>query len=121
MGQPKNSTQEATPSEPKLSKAEEEERVAVEQAARSLRDELVWCVSQLDAGLLRHDVAPEQERESMKVKKILLNPKTMLVKKRCSMNLVFGDYRRLMKIMPQAPDFMVQEAEEKVDEMIRKQ
>ena len=47
------------------------------------------------------------ERESMKVKRILLNPKTMLVKKRCSMNLVFGDYRKLMKAMPSAPDCMV--------------
>eukprot|EP00658_Telonema_sp_P-2_P000915 TRINITY_DN10334_c0_g2_i1.p1 TRINITY_DN10334_c0_g2~~TRINITY_DN10334_c0_g2_i1.p1 ORF type:complete len:345 (+),score=113.34 TRINITY_DN10334_c0_g2_i1:168-1202(+) len=119
---------QAEAAERRKSEQEEKRQLALEQeeheiaaAQKALRDELIWCVAQLDAGLLRPDVSPEQERESVKVKKILLNPKTALVKKRCSMNLVFGDYRTLMRRMPSPPAFMVKDAESRVDEMLEKQ
>lgn len=94
--------------------AEAEEALAVEQAAVRLRSELVWCIAQLDAGLAQPDACEQQVKESLKVRKLLLSQKVPLVRKRHTMNLVFGDYRSMMESM-ELPDELRIAAEEALD------
>ncbi|XP_054848699.1 UPF0488 protein C8orf33 homolog isoform X2 [Eublepharis macularius] len=61
----------------------------------TFQDELEWCISQLETGLLRLNPTPEQE-ESQRILRVLRSRKAPFVKKRQVMCHVFGDYRLKM-------------------------
>ncbi len=65
--------------------------------------ELDWCVYQLEVGLTRPDLQPEQIQESKRVISQLRSKQTPYIKKRQIMATTFGDYRTWMKKMPK-PD-----------------
>ncbi|XP_060117035.1 UPF0488 protein C8orf33 homolog [Heteronotia binoei] len=62
----------------------------------TFQDELEWCISQLETGLLRLHPTPEQAAESQRILKVLRSRKAPSVKKRQVMHRVFGDYRLKM-------------------------
>lgn len=62
----------------------------------TFRDELEWCILQLETGLLRLGPTPEQAEETQRVLRILRSRKAPFVKKRQVMSHVFGDYRLKM-------------------------
>ncbi|KAL8175175.1 UNVERIFIED_CONTAM: hypothetical protein K2H54_015136 [Gekko kuhli] len=69
----------------------------MEEAPRgTFQDELEWCISQLETGLLRLHPTPEQVEESQRVLRVLRSRKAPSVKKRQVMHRVFGDYRLKM-------------------------
>ncbi|XP_062998995.1 UPF0488 protein C8orf33 homolog [Elgaria multicarinata webbii] len=62
----------------------------------TLQDELEWCISQLETGLLRLNPTPKQAEETHRILGVLRSRKAPLVKKRQVMHRVFGDYRLKM-------------------------
>ncbi|XP_044289467.1 uncharacterized protein LOC123025075 [Varanus komodoensis] len=62
----------------------------------TLQDELEWCISQLETGLLRLNPTPKQAEETQRILRVLRSRKTSLGKKRQVMHHVFGDYRLKM-------------------------
>ena len=66
----------------------------------NFEEELVWCVRQLELGLMRDKVTPAQRKESEQLIKKLQSTKTPLPRKRQMMRAVFGDYRTAMKSCP---------------------
>uniref|UniRef100_A0ABM5F0Q4 UPF0488 protein C8orf33 homolog n=1 Tax=Pogona vitticeps TaxID=103695 RepID=A0ABM5F0Q4_9SAUR len=62
----------------------------------TLQDELEWCISQLETGLLRLHPTPKQAEETRRILGVLRSRKAPLVKKRQVMNRVFGNYRLKM-------------------------
>ncbi|KAJ6657629.1 hypothetical protein lerEdw1_002346 [Lerista edwardsae] len=62
----------------------------------SFQDELDWCISQLETGLLRQNPTPKQAEETRRVLGVLRSRKAPFVKKRQVMHRVFGDYRLQM-------------------------
>nr|XP_033819561.1 uncharacterized protein LOC117369295 isoform X2 [Geotrypetes seraphini] len=59
----------------------------------TFKDELEWCIRQLERGLLRLNPTPKQG-ETQRILKVLQSRKAPFVKKRQLMNRVFGDYRQ---------------------------
>ncbi|XP_073409699.1 UPF0488 protein C8orf33 homolog [Dendrobates tinctorius] len=69
----------------------------MEEAPRgTFEDELEWCISQLETGLLRRNPTPRQVEDTQRVLRVLRSRKTPFVKKRQVMNQVFGNYRLKM-------------------------
>uniref|UniRef100_A0A8D0HN39 Uncharacterized protein n=1 Tax=Sphenodon punctatus TaxID=8508 RepID=A0A8D0HN39_SPHPU len=62
----------------------------------TFQDELEWCISQLERGLLRLNPTPRQVEETKHVLKVLQSHKAPFVKKRQVMNRVFGNYQLKM-------------------------
>ncbi|XP_019327413.1 PREDICTED: UPF0488 protein C8orf33 homolog isoform X1 [Aptenodytes forsteri] len=62
----------------------------------TFQDELEWCISQLEANLLRLSPTPKQAEEAQHILKVLRSRETPFVKKQQVMNHVFGDYRLKM-------------------------
>ncbi|XP_026559978.1 uncharacterized protein LOC113438701 [Pseudonaja textilis] len=62
----------------------------------TFQDELEWCITQLETGLLRLNPTPQQADETRHILKVLRSRKAPLVKKRQMMRHVFGDYRLKM-------------------------
>ncbi|XP_077172104.1 UPF0488 protein C8orf33 homolog [Paroedura picta] len=62
----------------------------------SFQDELEWCISQLETGLLHLHPTPEQAEESQRILRVLRSRKAPSVKKQQVMHRVFGDYRLKM-------------------------
>ncbi|XP_058013625.1 UPF0488 protein C8orf33 homolog [Ahaetulla prasina] len=62
----------------------------------TFQDELEWCITQLETGLLRLNPTPKQADETRHILKVLRSRKAPLVKKRQMMHHVFGDYRLKM-------------------------
>ncbi|XP_070617135.1 UPF0488 protein C8orf33 homolog isoform X2 [Erythrolamprus reginae] len=62
----------------------------------TFQDELEWCITQLETGLLRLNPTPKQADETRHILKVLRSRKAPLVKKRHMMHHVFGDYRLKM-------------------------
>ncbi|KAM6077820.1 UPF0488 protein C8orf33 homolog [Theristicus caerulescens] len=62
----------------------------------TFQDELEWCISQLEANLIRLSPTPTQAEEAQHVLKVLRSHETPFVKKQQVMNHVFGDYRLKM-------------------------
>ncbi|XP_007423908.1 uncharacterized protein LOC103057565 isoform X2 [Python bivittatus] len=62
----------------------------------TFQDELEWCITQLETGLLRLNPTPKQAEETQRILRVLRSRKAPLVKKRQMMNHVFGDYRLKM-------------------------
>ncbi|CAH1775189.1 unnamed protein product [Owenia fusiformis] len=58
--------------------------------------EVLWCINQLELGVQNSKGGPKQVQSSLKLIKVLRNPKTPMVKKRQVMNKTFGDYRKKM-------------------------
>ncbi|KAH0631856.1 hypothetical protein JD844_019738 [Phrynosoma platyrhinos] len=64
----------------------------------TFQDELEWCISQLETGLLRLNPTPNQAaKETQHILGVLRSHKAPLVKKRQVMHQVFGDYRLMME------------------------
>ncbi|XP_042293543.1 uncharacterized protein LOC121914293 isoform X3 [Sceloporus undulatus] len=64
----------------------------------TFQDELEWCISQLETGLLRLNPTPKQAaEETHHILGVLRSQKAPLVKKRQVMHQVFGDYRLKME------------------------
>ncbi|XP_023212593.1 UPF0488 protein CG14286-like [Centruroides sculpturatus] len=59
--------------------------------------ELLWCIEQLQISLSSDKLNSRQTEDSMKILKVLRNPKAPHVKKRQVMRQAFGDYRSKMK------------------------
>ncbi|XP_015280602.1 PREDICTED: uncharacterized protein LOC107122086 isoform X2 [Gekko japonicus] len=69
----------------------------MEEAPRgTFQDELEWCISQLETGLLNLHPTPEQVEDSQRILRVLRSRKAPSVKKRQMMHQVFGDYRLKM-------------------------
>uniref|UniRef100_A0A2D4GDT8 Uncharacterized protein n=1 Tax=Micrurus corallinus TaxID=54390 RepID=A0A2D4GDT8_MICCO len=62
----------------------------------TFQDELEWCITQLENGLLHLNPTPKQADEARHILKVLRSRKATLVKKRQMMHHVFGDYRLKM-------------------------
>ncbi|XP_013916682.1 PREDICTED: uncharacterized protein LOC106544817 [Thamnophis sirtalis] len=62
----------------------------------TFQDELEWCITQLETGLLRLNPTPKQADETRHILRVLRSRKAPLVKKRQMMHHVFGDYRLKM-------------------------
>eukprot|EP00002_Diphylleia_rotans_P016913 TRINITY_DN3288_c0_g1_i1.p1 TRINITY_DN3288_c0_g1~~TRINITY_DN3288_c0_g1_i1.p1 ORF type:complete len:133 (-),score=36.60 TRINITY_DN3288_c0_g1_i1:157-555(-) len=75
-----------------------------EEYQYTYEQELNWCIEQLQLGLKRPGVTPDQAAESNRVIKLLSSAKTPLPKKRALMHITFGDYRRYMREMGIKPD-----------------
>nr|XP_028561890.1 uncharacterized protein LOC114584308 isoform X1 [Podarcis muralis]XP_028561891.1 uncharacterized protein LOC114584308 isoform X1 [Podarcis muralis]XP_028561892.1 uncharacterized protein LOC114584308 isoform X1 [Podarcis muralis] len=60
------------------------------------QEELEWCISQLETGLLHLNPTPKQVEETRRILGVLRSSKSPLVKKRQVMHHVFGDYRLKM-------------------------
>ncbi|XP_033023166.1 uncharacterized protein LOC117056688 [Lacerta agilis] len=60
------------------------------------QEELEWCISQLETGLLHLNPTPKQVEETRHILGVLRSSKSPLVKKRQVMHHVFGDYRLKM-------------------------
>ncbi|XP_052451367.1 UPF0488 protein C8orf33 homolog [Carassius gibelio] len=77
-GTPKQETTELTPDE-------------------QLRQELDWCIEQLELGLRTQKTTSKQREEASRALKTLHSSKAPLVKKRQVMRAVSGDYRKKME------------------------
>ena len=66
----------------------------------TLEEELEWCISQLENGILKPDASKGQKQEKQKFLKLLQSEKTLLPRKRQVMKNLFGDYRSKMKKDP---------------------
>ncbi|XP_030069061.1 UPF0488 protein C8orf33 homolog [Microcaecilia unicolor] len=64
----------------------------------TFKDELEWCIRQLETGLLRLNPTPKQVEQTQRILKVLRSRKAPFVKKRHLMNQVFGDYRQKISI-----------------------
>ncbi|XP_015676785.1 UPF0488 protein CG14286-like [Protobothrops mucrosquamatus] len=62
----------------------------------TFQDELEWCITQLETGLLRLNPTPKQADETRHILRVLRSRKAPLVKKREMMHHAFGDYRLKM-------------------------
>ncbi|XP_070811429.1 UPF0488 protein C8orf33 homolog [Pituophis catenifer annectens] len=62
----------------------------------TFQDELEWCITQLETGLLRLNPTPKQADETHHILRVLRSRKAPLVKKRQMMHRVFGDYHLKM-------------------------
>ncbi|XP_010118425.1 PREDICTED: UPF0488 protein C8orf33 homolog, partial [Chlamydotis macqueenii] len=62
----------------------------------TFHDELEWCISQLEADLLRLSPTPKQAEEAQHILKVLRSRETPFVEKQQVMNRVFGNYRLRM-------------------------
>ncbi|MEE6497240.1 hypothetical protein FKM82_002675 [Ascaphus truei] len=62
----------------------------------TFEDELEWCISQLEIGLLRLNPTQKQVSETQHALLVLRSRKSPFVKKRQMMNQVFGNYRLKM-------------------------
>ncbi|XP_061456206.1 UPF0488 protein C8orf33 homolog [Rhineura floridana] len=60
------------------------------------QDELEWCISQLETGLLRLNPTPKEAEETQCILGVLRSRKAPLLKKRQVMHRVFGDYQLKM-------------------------
>ncbi|KAK6965920.1 UPF0488 protein [Biomphalaria glabrata] len=65
--------------------------------AQKFSEELSWCITQLELGLMRQSPDSKQVAETVKVLKILKSSKAPMVKKRQAMRNALGDYRKKMK------------------------
>jgi len=74
--------------------------------------ELQWCIDHLELGLQRKDADEYQIKETRKVI-TTLRSNAPDVKKRQLMKVVFGDYRKLMKIETQMEEQRRLEEEQK--------
>ncbi|XP_074655823.1 uncharacterized protein LOC141909314 [Tubulanus polymorphus] len=59
--------------------------------------ELYWCIQELELSQKNMKQGLKHAEETMKLLKVLRNPKSSLVKKRQIMRSAFGDYRKKMK------------------------
>ena len=73
---------------------------ATNDSRTSLQDELEWCISQIEIGLLRPNISGEQKKEAETLFKKLSSPKTPIPRKRQLMHINFGNYRLKMKECP---------------------
>lgn len=62
-----------------------------------LRQEVDWCIEQLELGLKRQKSTQKQAEEVLRAVKILRSEKAALVKKRQIMRSMLGDYRKKME------------------------
>ncbi|KAM6407742.1 UPF0488 protein C8orf33 homolog isoform 2-T2 [Rhynochetos jubatus] len=67
------------------------------QSDDQLRNEVYWCVEQLELGLKTQKSTPKQVEDALRAIKTLRSDKTPLVKKRQLMRSMFGDYRKKME------------------------
>ncbi|KAF0977981.1 hypothetical protein FDP41_003303 [Naegleria fowleri] len=80
-----------------------------EEKKAQLDAELNWCIEHLKLGLKRKDADEYQIRETNKVISTLQSKSVADVQKRQLMKVVFGDYRKLMRMEKQ----QLEEAERK--------
>lgn len=71
-----------------------------EQQTSTFSEELEWCISQLQVGLLVPSSSKRQKQENERHIRLLDSSKTPLPKKRQLMKTLFGDYRTKMKHHP---------------------
>ncbi|KAE8579248.1 hypothetical protein XENTR_v10023964 [Xenopus tropicalis] len=62
----------------------------------TFEDELEWCISQLEKGLLHLSPTARQVSDTQRILRVLRSRKAPFVKKRSVMNQVFGNYRLKM-------------------------
>ncbi|EAR96832.1 hypothetical protein TTHERM_00193240 (macronuclear) [Tetrahymena thermophila SB210] len=70
-----------------------------DQKQDSFEQELQWCIKQLKLGLVNNNLDKDQIKESTKVISKLESNTVLLVEKRHLMRVIFGDYRKLMKMI----------------------
>ncbi|KAL4466824.1 hypothetical protein ABPG74_010421 [Tetrahymena malaccensis] len=70
-----------------------------EQQQDSFEQEVQWCIKQLKLGLVHNNLDKDQIKESNKVISKLESNTVLLVEKRHLMRVIFGDYRKLMKMI----------------------
>ncbi|KAG2372632.1 hypothetical protein C9374_013696 [Naegleria lovaniensis] len=87
-----------------------------EEKKAQLDSELTWCIEHLQLGLKRKDADEYQIRETNKVISTLQSKSVPDVQKRQLMKVVFGDYRRLMRMEKQ----QLEEAERKEASKMKK-
>jgi len=63
-----------------------------------LAAEIAWCVEQIDNSLTSGKLNEKQVKDFRRIKKLLQNPDTQLIKLRQVMRTKFGDYRAKMRV-----------------------